>query len=495
MSPDRLLKGAPSSTLSTGAGSRVSVSDVGRSGLRPASVAQWGVWVVLPLLLATWVGIGFSRYYYVYDEWTMIDRVRVGPWYHEMFLGLWGHLNILPYWIYSMQVNWLGVEGNWFVYFVFCASLVALQLSVAALLVRLGLPPLVAILAAGLVSYFGRGSETMVYELEFAANFALAFCCFAAFVALRDHVDWKTALVVAALLVTAAAWDSGLALPGAVFAGSLILLLWPWRLAVIALAPPLAAHFGWLALNHSQLLVTGRCMGCDAAYSTAPWDQSRQFAFNLTARAAGGLVGGFEIAGIIGLSLATICITIGLARGKLPRRALAALTGGLLAAGVTVVSITYSRAGLWPSASAAIDMLGGWSNRFIQQVALFLLMGLAPAVAASVRPRSRLYGQLLAVAVAAGLFVVFALNLSSVHLTRDSYGFWGSSVKTKVRESATVLRAGCSAGKQPDPHAHPLKELSPQISVALLQHLLSDGSLTRDFGRTPTPEVRASICR
>jgi hypothetical protein len=88
------------------------------------------------------------------------------------------------------------------------ASLVALQLSVAGVLVRLRVPSVAALLAATVVTYFGPGSEEMVYQNLFPHNFALALALAAAFVALGLRRDRTTAIVVAALSLAALPCDS-----------------------------------------------------------------------------------------------------------------------------------------------------------------------------------------------------------------------------------------------------------------------------------------------
>ena len=453
------------------------------------------MWVVVPLASVAWVAVRYRRSYFLYDEWVMIHRVVEGPWWREMLIGFNGHLWVLPYWMYHLQVNLLGVESSWFIFAGLCASLVALQVGVAAVLFRLGLPSGLALFAATIVTYFGRGSETMVLEYEFAANVALALCCFGGFVALRDRLDRKAAITVAALLVAAIAADSGLALLGMIFAGTLVVRLWPRRLAVVALGPPLAALVAWTILDYSQVLVTQPCMNCEPVSFSAPLGASLSYAFNLVARAAGGLVGGFETAGVVGLAVGLTCAAVGLAKHRLSRPVLAGLAGGLLAAAAAIVSLTYSRAGYWRTVHEAIAALGGPANRYVQPPAMFLLLGLAPAIAATLRPQGPGRARIASAAAAVGLIVVFVLNLSSVGPTRRFYDEWSAAERARVRASVAVLTDGCGPGQQPDPLALPLEALSPQITVALLQDLLARGAFSSDFGISPPPDVVAAICR
>ena len=312
-----------------------------RGRRRPPSPLVLALWIGIPMASAVWVGITANRYYPVFDEWVMIDRATSGSWLREMFIGFNGHLWSLAYWVYHLQLH-LGVESSWFVYLVLVASLVALQLSVAGVLYRLGLPAVVALLAATVVAYFGRASENMVLEQQFAANFALAFSCAAAFVVLRERRDRSGAIVVAVLLVAALFCDSGIALVGLLFPAALLLFLWPFRLARIALVPPVIGHVLWFALDRSEVLVHGVCQNCRSVTFEAPLVDRIEFAWAILVRSAGGLVGGYATAGVVVLVAGFGCVGLAAARHRLSRAETASVVGGALAALAAVVSLSYS---------------------------------------------------------------------------------------------------------------------------------------------------------
>jgi hypothetical protein len=448
--------------------------------MTPVNIARRCAWIAFPLAGAVWIVTRYDQMWFFLDEWGLISRTVDSSGYHEMFAGYGGHLYALPYWVFYAQVHWVGLESHWLVFMVFCVSLVALQISVAAVLVRLGLPSMVALIAATVVTYFGPGSTMMTAEVYFGANLALALCFAAAFVALRDNIGRGEAIATAALLITAFGMDSGLASCGAVFAGTLVILLWPRRLAAVALGPTLVAIVAWELLDRS------------VSPAPAPLDQSLNFAFELAGRAAGGLVGGATVAGSIGLGLALICVGVGLARRRLPRRVVACFVGGFLAAFVTVVAITYGRAGFVTS-----GQLGG--SQYVHQVAVFLLLAFAPAVTAAIRPTFARPARLLAAVTAGGLVAVFVLNLSSLWPVRQLFEAWGTNTKLSVRRSVTVLTVGCGQGTKLDAWALPVDADSGsdpfgQIPVRLLRELLHSGALTREFGKRPTPEVRKATC-
>ena len=83
-------------------------------------------------------------------------------------------------------------------------------------------------------------------------NLAFAFTCGAAYVALGKRHDRRTALVVAAFLIAALFSDGALAPVGLLLVVALIVILWPARLAALALVPAVIAHAAWFALDKSE---------------------------------------------------------------------------------------------------------------------------------------------------------------------------------------------------------------------------------------------------
>jgi hypothetical protein len=486
-------------------GGRVSRSSV---GVHPESrytfiqFVQQLAWVAFPIAGMLWVATRYGHGWYHGDEWGTIDLTlgsKAGL--RTAFAGYNGHLQAPTYGVYWLQRTWLGVEAHQLVWIIFLMSLAALQLSIAAVLHRLHVPTLVALLAATVVTFFGAGSQNMNWEFQLGVNFAIALCLVAAFVALREEINLWVALGVAALLVLAWVFDSQLAAPGAAYVGLIVLLLWPRRYALPALGPPLIAFLGWFAFGDN-----GRYLPTSVGTMTS-------FSWHLLTLSAGGLVGAGEtkrsierilggsppssptiplsgeVVGIIVLALATVCVTVGIARHRASRRVIVNLCAGLLATLIAVAILAKTRAFLIPP-----DLLPGPGSRFLQLVAIFLVVGFLPAVAAAVRPVAPMTRQWVTAAACVALVAVFVLNLDQLRPVREFEEAWGTNVKTAVRQTVAVLNEGCGPGRAVDPRAKPTKQ-SPEITVRLLQDLIIRGDLTRDFGTRATPEVRNAVCR
>jgi hypothetical protein len=471
------------------------------------------LWVAIPLGCAIWVAANSTRYYPVFDEWVMIERATSQSVWRDLLLGFNGHMWTVPAAIYSLQVHLFDLQANWLAPTALVASLVALQLSLAGVLFRLGTPTPVALTAATVVTYFGPASETMVYQHLFGYNFALAFSCGAVFVALgrteaRVSIDQKQvrrleqtrrrdrhrAVIVALLLFAALLSDSALAVSGLLFAGTLVLVLWPSRPAILALGPPFIGHAVWYFLDSSEVLVRGACLNCRPFTFSVPLDQSTDFALSIVTRSAGGLIGGGATEGAVLLLLAVVCSAFGLALRRLPREVIASLAAGVLATILSVGLFAYSRAGFWPTIDAAIASLDSVSNRYIQPAAIFLMLGFGPAVFFTLKPSGHRASRLFTGAATAGLILVFVVNLGTVWPTRDFYREWSSAVKSQVRQVVTVVSEGCAPGERLDRGAQPVGA-SYQISVRLVGVLLDRGVIDPDFGRPASPQVRAKVCK
>jgi hypothetical protein len=153
-----------------------------RLRLAPEALA----WGAVPLAGLVWVLAHLPGTYFFDDEWSLIGRVLDAPdaW-SASFDGFNGHLIFVSFWTYWVQLRLFGLDGHTFVYLVFAFSLVAMHVSLAALLRAAGAPGLVAVLGAGLVVYFGVGSQNMVFEFQLAWNLAYTTAFVAAVVALR----------------------------------------------------------------------------------------------------------------------------------------------------------------------------------------------------------------------------------------------------------------------------------------------------------------------
>jgi hypothetical protein len=450
--------------------------------------------VGIPLACAIWVAVNSTDYYPVFDEWVMIDRAVSESVPRALLLGFNGHMWTLTSAGYILQVNLFDLQSNWFIPALSVVSLVALQLGLAGVFFRVGLPTPVALAAATLITYFGPASETMVYQHLYGYNLALALSCAAAFVALGRRRDQRAAIVVAVLLLVALASDSALAAPSLLFVGAVLLFLWPFRLALIALVPAVFGHVAWFALDESQVLAHGVCMNCAPFTFSVPLGDSIEFAAAVLTRSAGGLVGGSVTAGIIVLVLATGCTAFGLATHRLSRPVIASLVGGVSAALVSVGLFAHSRAGFWSNIDEAIASLDSVSNRYIQPAAIFLLLGFAPAIYATLKPSDPKASRVFTGAATLALVVVFVVNLGNVWPTRDFYRAWSASTKAELREAVTVVSEGCAPGERLNHDAQP-SNASFQISVRLVEDLLDRGLVDPDFGTPASPAVRAKICQ
>ena len=471
-----------------------------------ADIARRCAWVGFPIAGMLWVATRYSHNWYHADEWSIIGLTTGSKgWLSGASASYQGHLQVGTYLVYRLQRIWWGLEGHELVYLAFCTSLAALQLTVATVLRRLGLPTLIALLAATVVTFFGPGAQNMVYEFQLTANFALALCFAACFVALRDHRTPKAAVAIAGLLVAAIGTDSGIATFGVAFVAVVIVLLWPRRLIALALGPPTVVYLAWFAF------------GDNGKYLAASVGTMMSFAYHLFFLSAGGLVGGGETqgailrglgaahpassptiplsgetVGIIALVLASVCVAFGFVRHRLPRKVVATFIGGLVAAVLAVVVITKTRAYLIDPAS---EIPG---SRYLLYVAVVLLLAFAPAIAATLRPAAPRSGRGLGIAAAAVLVAIFVANLHQVGPVRRFEEAWGMDTESRVRQSVTVLTEGCGEGSKPDPRANVVGQptgIPTEITVGLVQNLLASGDLTSGFGIPATPRVREAVCR
>jgi hypothetical protein len=460
--------------------------------LTASDIVRRCAWFAFPIAGVLWTATRYRNNWYYFDEWAMIDRSR-GSW-GAILDGHLGHLMVWNFLIYRFQRTWFGVQGHWLVYLGFCASLTALQLSVAALLRRLGLPTLLALLAATMITFFGPGAQDMLWEFQQNVNFVLALSFVAAVVALRSNRTPRAAVAIAALLVVAVTTDSAVAILGVAFVGVVVVVLWPRRLALISLGPPIVAHLAWFALGDQ-----GRNGGGSL---TTIWT----FASRLFTLSAAGLVGGGETPsplqarptaatfplsgtkmGLIVLLIATVCVAFGFGRHRLSREVVANLVGGVTAAVLGVIVLAMTRA--FEIIPAAFP-----GTRFVQWIAILLLVGFVPAISATLRPTAPRARALATAAAAVALIAVFVVNLGQLRPTQLFLERWSTGVEVSARQTVTVIGEGCRDGHPPDPHAKPTIQ-SPQITVRLIRDLLADGALTPRFGIPATRATRDAICR
>ncbi len=447
------------------------------------------LWVVLPCSLAAWVFTRRTHTYFYYDEWTLIQHVT----FHSnnlraAFEPVNGYLQVLTYVVYWIQVRLFGAGSHTFVFVVFCVSLVTLHIVLAALLRALGLPALVAVFGAGVVVYFGPGSQNMMFELFLATNFALAFSFAAGWVVMRRPVTLRSAAVVSVALTIAVAWSNTSASLGVVFVATLILFRWRHRLGFASLVLPVLVSVVWI-------LRTG---GATEPIVAVGIRQQWNFAVRITLLAAGGLAGnGNDIlrhhpaaqpvgATVLVLSAALLAWAAWRRRFSGPPQA--ALVAGGVAAMVTIASTAHSRAG-------TVD---GFTlthfNRYLTFIAIFLLVALLPPLFQAVRPDRGAAQPAMTVAVAVALVAVFIANLTPMFDYRNLFESENAQTRALVVQTKAVLDLGCQPGRAPNPNAVPLPDQGPNWSVGLVDALRLRGQLSLPQPDRISPSIRDAVC-
>ncbi len=439
--------------------------------VRAAVVVGLALVAVLPVLAR------YGHTYFFYDEWGMIDRVTSGQSHlTAAFANFNGHLWVFPYLVYLGQVRWFGLAGHWPVFLVFCASLVALHLALVGVLRSLEVPLPAAFAAATVVTYFGPGSQSMVFEVQLSWNLAAALGVLALVIVLRAPPRWTWALLAGASLLVAAGWDG----VGATLIGVFVLVMaagrWSPRLAPVPVLPAGLLMAGWR--------LSGRQGGTDSPPASIA--AGARFAYRLVLSGVGGLVGGGEVLGAAAAVALVAVIAVALRRGRLRSTSRLVLVAGGLATAAAVGLLSWTRAGLVKG-----DLRD--YNRYIQLVAIFLAVMALPGLADTWRARRPRVDRRRGALVAGALAVVFVVNLSPMRSYRRTFELWNTQTHALVARSVTALAAGCPHGSSPDPTAQPLGSLGPQISVALLERLRAQ-HVALPAAASADPSVVRAIC-
>jgi hypothetical protein len=427
---------------------------------------RWGregsllLWWALPPAALLLVAPRYSHAWYFYDEWSVINALTAGPIDPSMLLATYnGHLFAVPYLVYAAQVLWLGMSNHLLVWTVHCLALLGLSYAVAGLLRTLRVPALLAVLAGITAAYFGPGAQLAYFEILFSVNLVLALTLLAAIVAFRHRSGtWRAALGISALLMAATLTDGGIATIGVVYLALILLRRWPPSLLIAAIVP--AGAIGvWAALAQPS--------------PSFPADLPTQasVAARLLLLAAGGLLGGGARVGAIALVLAAVLLAVGHRRGLLGPDQARALVAGSAAAAIAAIVIAHARAGLITPQTMA-DF-----NRYVGQIAVFLLVALLPAVwavASGLLPRWR---TVLVPTFAAGMVVAFLLNLGGLNTTRYHLETWYQQSTDQVPAAIGVARLRCPSGRAVGGAFAPLGYLGPTLTVELLRRLSAAGIL------------------
>jgi hypothetical protein len=437
---------------------------------RSALVATW---VALPLLGAIWVLSRYRHTWYFYDEWSLVREVADCRGAVKCATTSFnGHLWILNHVVYRIQTTWFGLNGHRFVYGLFILSLVALHLSIAAVLRALRLSAPLCVAAGGLVTYLGVGSQSMLFEIQVATNAASAASFAAAAIAMSRPASRASIASVSALCIFAFASDSATALVALVFIAVVAWTRWSPAAVVAALSAPVVLHLVWLRFGdpgptfgaplHDQLVLVGQ----------------------LLLRGAGGLVGGEAIAGAVVLAVAGTCLAAGLLRRRLDRATILTVVAGAGTAIVAAAFVAQRR-----TAVVGDDFVA--FNRYVQTESLFLVLAVVPALAGVAASRWRNQLQLvLTGAVVAG----FLVGLSPLLEYRDTFETYNETVHASALQGVALLDHGCPPGTAVDLDAAPAADTSPQLTMRLLARARAEGWL-RPSTADVSPEVIARVCR
>ncbi|HEY2427600.1 MAG TPA: hypothetical protein VGI06_01625 [Acidimicrobiales bacterium] len=453
------------------------------TAVAPITSRRWvrpALWAAIPLAAVALVATRYRRTYFFYDEWGMIGRVVEGHHHLATAFTLFnGHLVAWSYFAYLAQVRWFGLVGHAPIFVLFCLSLVAMHMALAATLTAFEVPDVVALLAAGAVTYFGPGAQNMVFEVQLSWNFAYAFAFCAAAVVLRGRPSWSRAAAGAALMLVAMGADSVVAVLVGSVLGIGALLRWRRPLALLPIVPAaLLESWLWIFAAGNGSFPPPRSVG-----------EAWRFAWRLALTAVGGLVGGKARAGALAVGVVLAALVPVVARRRLQAPGTTALVAGGSAGAGAVVAVTWTRAAVVGS-----DLQD--FNRYIQLGAVFLLVALLPpAVGLAVHrtPGSTPRRWPVAVAVAA-VGVVFIANVPTLRAYRHTFEGWNQQSHLLVSESVAVLDHGCPPGTRADPSGQPLGYLGPQVTVGLLQ-LLRKQNVSLPRATVLDGKVMSLICR
>lgn len=447
----------------------------------PVAVER-ALWIAVPLAGLLWTVGRASRVWYSLDVWLMLDQTFDG--FDGLLSGHNGQLLALDFLVYRIQMSVFGLESTVVVTAVFCASLVALHVSIALLAHRIGTSVVLALAIGGAITYIGPGVENAVNPFSLGHNTGLALCFFAGWAALGHPQSASRARTISLLLVVAVLTSSSLGGIGVLFVGVITVMCWPVRSAALMLAPATALVMIWAFWGTGARLVE-------------PSDSTMaEFAWRLVLRAASGLSGlsgradalglSADEAGIPSLILFAAVVGVAVSSRRLDRSDLAVTLGGVLAAGATVVVLATQRG----SASLLGKPVALIQTRYVHWVALFGLVALLPCVVALLRSLSP-PGRKVAEVGLAVLFVVSG-NVGAVRSEQRFFEAWGESNRRFSAESVTVVYEGCGTGGAVDPLAAAPSD--PFLTIELLARLVDAGLLHRSFGEEPTPATLDELC-
>jgi hypothetical protein len=467
--------------------------------------------VLVPAAGLLWTASRYSRHWYFFDVWQLLDEDAGGL--GRLVAGHNDQLMVFNVLAYRAQRVWFGLDGHLLVFSLFCLSLVALHLAVSGVLDRLDVPAAVALAAGGVIVYFGPAAENAVTPFNQSHNFGLALGLAAAFVVLGPRRSWATAAGVGALLTAALTFSSSLATIALVYVAVLLVLLWPWRQALAAVAAPLVVSLVWHLARPADDDLYGSTL-------SAAWHFTR----DLLTTAVTGLTGVGRIdpltqrIGWLNATATEVTLTVtvlfaavvgvGIARRSLDRRLLSGLAAGVVTALTAAVVLAYTRtsitlhlAGSESNPAFAIfgvgpelfDVEGSLpiAGRYAQWIALFLWLAVVPVVMATLGDADATSRRRVSAVAVVALAVVFVANHGEFTQERNAFERWGRQTRVAVAETIDLLETGCGAGAVLDEG-----EVAPAalVTVAQVRDLLASGALEPGMAAEASAPTRARLC-
>ena len=432
-------------------------------------------WLGLPAAGAVWSAWHLRKMYFFYDEWSMINLVSHLEAIDGMTTSFNGHLWMLQYWLYRIQVSVFGLDSHFFISACFVVALVALHLAIASVLRACGLPRQLSLMFGGLLAYLGCASQNFIFAVQVSPVLSMAAGLFGAAIVLRNAPSLRATLATAFCLVASSVLASGVALGVIAFAAVVAAIRWKLA-AVSAVAPAVLVLVWWF---------TTADLGPDFP---ASFGDRVSFAGRLSLQSVGAVVGNGQVAGAMLSGVAMTLIVVALVCRWLDQRAVVTLVAGLVSAITTVTAIAQSRAGL-PGFNF-VDF-----NRYLSYVAIPLTLAAAPALVAAIRHFPfRGYASKLGPAIpASSVVVAFLLGLPSASAYNKVFTHWNAQTRHDVVAATVVIDKGCPSGATPNPASLPTM-YNPQITTQLLREMIDRGALSVGPSDAEDAAVTARMC-
>lgn len=432
-------------------------------------------WLGFPAAGALWVAWRLRKMYFFYDEWSMINLVTHLGGIDGMTESFNGHLFVLNYWLYRIQVSLFGLDSRLFISACFVIALVALHLAIASVLRACGLPRQLSLMIGGLLAYLGCASQNFIFTFQISFVASVAAGLFGATIVLRNAPSLRAIIATALCLVAASLIASSLAIGVVPFVAVIAAVRWRWA-AVSAVTPAVIILVWWF---------TTADLG---PKFPAPFGDRVSFAGRLSLQSIGAVVGNGQVAGAMISGVAMTLIAVALARRWLDQRAVVTLAAGLTMALMMVAGVTQSRAG-YPFFNF-VDF-----NRYLGYIAIPLTLAAAPAFLAAVRhvPLGRYKSTLVPALPVGAVVIAFLLGLSPASSYHEAFEHWNVQTRHDVVAATVVIDKGCPSGAAPDPASLPTT-YNPQISTALLRELIDRGALSIAATDAADAAVTARMC-